>query len=226
MPPPKVRPKNLAGYLDSMTMRVFEAGMSWKVVEDKWSGIEEAFHGFDPEWVAGMSPSDVDHLDSDPRVIRNRRKIEATVSNARTMLDLDSTHHGFRRYLESFSDYEAFSKDLQRRFHFLGEPESGTFSGRSTRPYRRTRSGRQLICRQRSGRGGSRAHSNGSCASLLSLLPLSAAADTAVIAGDSTAASPGRELVERGVAVAAAVVVVFPALLSVFRRTGRGKPES
>jgi len=121
MPPTKVRPKNLAGYLDSMTERVFEAGMSWKVVEAKWSGIQEAFHGFDPEWVADMSPSDVDHLANDPRVIRNRRKIEATVANARTMLDLDSTHRGFRRYLESFSDYEALSKDLQRQFHFLGE---------------------------------------------------------------------------------------------------------
>jgi DNA-3-methyladenine glycosylase I len=121
MPPTQVRPKNLAGYLDSMTMRVFEAGMSWKVVEAKWSGIQEAFHGFDPEWVADMSPTDVDHLANDPTVIRNRRKIEATVANAHTMLDLDKTHRGFRRYLESFSDYDALSKDLQRQFHFLGE---------------------------------------------------------------------------------------------------------
>ena len=68
-----------------------------------------------------MSSSDVDHLDNDPKVIRNRRKIEATVANARTMLDLDSTHRGFRRYLRSFPDYDALSKDLQRQFHFLGE---------------------------------------------------------------------------------------------------------
>ena len=121
MPPTQVRPKNLAGYLDSMTMRVFEAGMSWKVVDAKWSGIHEAFHGFDPEWVADMSPSDLDRLANDPRVIRNRRKIDATVANARAMLDLDKTHGGFRRYLESFSDYAALSEDLQRQFHFLGE---------------------------------------------------------------------------------------------------------
>src|SRR6516164_9288880 len=121
MPPTQVRPKNLAGYLDSMTKRVFQAGMSWKVVDAKWSGIHEAFHGFDPEWVADMSPSDVDHLANDPRVIRNRRKIEATVANARTMLDLDSTHRGFRRYLRSFSDYETLSKDLRRQFRFIGD---------------------------------------------------------------------------------------------------------
>src|SRR6516165_1984615 len=121
MPPTQVRPKNLAGYLDSMTMRVFEAGMSWKVVEAKWSRIQEAFHGFDPEWVANMSPSDVELVDNDPRVIRNRRKIDATVANARTMLDLDSSHGGFRSYLESFSDYDALSKDLQRQFHYLGD---------------------------------------------------------------------------------------------------------
>jgi 3-methyladenine DNA glycosylase Tag len=114
-------PKNLAGYLDSMTHRVFQAGMSWDVVDAKWSGIEEAFHGFDPAWVAHMSPDDVDHVANDPKVIRNRRKIEATVGNARTMLDLDRTHRGFRRYLRSLPDYDALSKDLQRHFHFLGE---------------------------------------------------------------------------------------------------------
>jgi 3-methyladenine DNA glycosylase Tag len=68
-----------------------------------------------------MSPSDVDHLADDPRVIRNRRKIEATVANARTMRDLDSTHRGFRRYLRSFPHYDALSKDLRRQFRFLGE---------------------------------------------------------------------------------------------------------
>jgi DNA-3-methyladenine glycosylase I len=121
MPPIRVRPKNLAGYLDSMTMRVFEAGMSWDVVEAKWSEIKKAFHGFGPKWVADMSPSQIDQIANDPKVIRNRRKIEATVANARTMLDLNRTHRGFRRYLESFPDYEALSKDLQRQFHFLGE---------------------------------------------------------------------------------------------------------
>jgi 3-methyladenine DNA glycosylase Tag len=54
-----------------MTMRVFEAGMSWKVVEAKWPGIQEAFHGFDPERVANMSPSDVELVANDPGVIRN-----------------------------------------------------------------------------------------------------------------------------------------------------------
>jgi len=155
-------PKSLAGYLDSMTHRVFEAGMSWDVVDAKWSGIQEAFHGFDPEWVANMSPSDVDHLDNDPKVIRNRRKIEATVANARTMLDLDSTHRGFRRYLRSFPDYDALSKDLQRQFHFLGESGVWNFLwsvDEAVPPYQEWAA--THLTRRRSGRGGSPASPTG-----------------------------------------------------------------
>jgi 3-methyladenine DNA glycosylase Tag len=37
---------------------VFEAGM-WQVVQDKWEGIGKAFHGFDPAWVAAMTPAEI-----------------------------------------------------------------------------------------------------------------------------------------------------------------------
>jgi 3-methyladenine DNA glycosylase Tag len=121
MPPPRIKPKGLADYLDALSRPVFQAGISWRVVDAKWPTIQEAFHGFDPEWVASRSPRQIDKLAADPRVIRNRRKIEGTVANARTMLDLDAAHRGFRRYLRSFSDYEALSKDLRRQFRFIGD---------------------------------------------------------------------------------------------------------
>src|SRR5215470_3930989 len=102
MEPPRIKPTRLADYLDALSKPVFQAGISWKVVDAKWPSIREAFHDFDPEWVAGLSPRDIDRLAADPRVIRNRRKIEGTIANARTMLDLDGAHRGFRRYLRSF----------------------------------------------------------------------------------------------------------------------------
>ena len=61
--------------------------MSWQVVEAKWDGFREAFAGFDPEAVAAFTGDDVERLAEDTRIIRNRRKIEATVHNAETMLD-------------------------------------------------------------------------------------------------------------------------------------------
>jgi Methyladenine glycosylase len=121
MEPPRVKPRSLADYLDALSKPVFQGGISWKVVDAKWPSIREAFHGFDPQWVAGLSTRQIDRLASDPKVIRNRRKIEGTVANAQTMLELDAAHRGFRRYLRSFPGYDALSADLRRRFRFLGD---------------------------------------------------------------------------------------------------------
>jgi len=91
------------------------------VVEAKWPGTHEALHGFDPERLAALVPPEIDERAQDTRLIRNRRKIEATVENARTMLELDREHRGFKRYLRSFDDFDSLSRDLVKRFKFLGE---------------------------------------------------------------------------------------------------------
>src|SRR6266513_2639492 len=99
--PKQVRPKRLNDYLEVMTKSVFQSGISWRVVESKWPGFKEAMFDFDPERIAHLSPKEVDALAADTRIIRNRRKIEATVSNAATMLDLEAKHGSFRKYLRS-----------------------------------------------------------------------------------------------------------------------------
>ena len=118
--PERISPKNLADYLDVLTRAVFQSGISWRVVEAKWPGTREALFNFDPERLADLTPDDVDRLAQDTRLVRNRRKIEATVGNAQTMLDLDRDHDGFKRYLTSFADFESLSADLVKRFKFLG----------------------------------------------------------------------------------------------------------
>ena len=119
--PPQITPTGLADYLDVMSKVVFQSGMSWRVVEAKWAGTREAFHGFDPERLIELTPDEVDQLAADTRLIRNRRKIEATIQNAQTLLDLDKQHHGFKQYLQSFGNYDALSADLIKRFKFLGK---------------------------------------------------------------------------------------------------------
>jgi 3-methyladenine DNA glycosylase Tag len=118
--PERINPKNLADYLDVLSKAVFQSGISWRVVESKWPGTREAFYAFDPEKLADLTPDDVDRLAADTRLIRNRRKIEATVQNAQTLLELDRQHKGFKRYLKSFPDYEHLAADLVKRFKFLG----------------------------------------------------------------------------------------------------------
>ncbi len=119
--PKRITPKTLADYLGVLTKAVFQSGMSWRVVEAKWDGFREAFSGFEPETVADLSPNDIDRLAKDTRVIRNRRKIEATVANAETMLALEREHGSFKRYLRSHGGFEETAADLIRRFKYLGD---------------------------------------------------------------------------------------------------------
>src|SRR6476469_6208217 len=100
--PPQIVPTKLADYLDVLSKSVFQTGMSWRVIEAKWAGTREAFDGFDPDTVASYSPGDVDRLAGDARIIRNRRKIEATIHNAQAMLDLEEERGTFQKYLRSF----------------------------------------------------------------------------------------------------------------------------
>jgi 3-methyladenine DNA glycosylase Tag len=115
------RPATLAGYLEALSRPVFLSGMGWPVVEAKWDGIREAFHAFDPEEVAAMDGDDVERLMSDTRVIRNRKKIEATITNAERMLELDREHGSFQRYLDSLGGYAETVAGVRREFRFLGE---------------------------------------------------------------------------------------------------------
>lgn len=119
--PAKIQPKSLADYLEVLSKAVFYAGMSWQVVDNKWPGIREAFRGFDPEAVASLPPWEVDALTKDTRIIRNRRKIEAIIENAQTLVELDKQHGGFQSYLRSHGGFEKTVADLRRRFRFLGD---------------------------------------------------------------------------------------------------------
>jgi 3-methyladenine DNA glycosylase Tag len=119
--PKRIQPKDLSDYFEVVTKAVFQSGISWAVIEKKWDGFRAAFEGFDPEKVAQFSPKDIDRLAEDTAIVRNRRKIEATVENAETMVALDRDHGGFRNYLRSFGDFEGLVADLKKRFRFLGE---------------------------------------------------------------------------------------------------------
>ena len=120
-PPPQITPTRLSDYLEVLTKAVFESGMSWKVVENKWPGFREAFSGFDPEVIAGLSPDEIDALTSDTRIIRNRRKIEATIRNAATMLALDAEFGGFANYLRSRGGFWELVADMRKRFKHVGD---------------------------------------------------------------------------------------------------------
>jgi len=119
--PAQIVPKSLDDYLEIQTKAVFQSGMSWKVVESKWSTIRDAFHDFQIGAVASMDEAAVDALADDKRVIRNRRKLQAITDNARKMIELEDEFGSFQKYLRSHDSFWDLVKDLRKQFKFMGE---------------------------------------------------------------------------------------------------------
>jgi DNA-3-methyladenine glycosylase I len=127
--PPQKKPDDDNGYFEELTRAIFQAGFSWRVIRDKWPNFQAAFDGFEIESVAGYGEPDVERLVSDPGIVRNRRKIEATVQNARTMWDLIQEHGSFYAYLRSLDglEYAGRRSELSIRFKNLGPTGVFTF---------------------------------------------------------------------------------------------------
>jgi DNA-3-methyladenine glycosylase I len=122
---------------EKLCLEGFQAGLSWITILRRRPAFREVFHGFDPERVASMGETEVERLLQDPRIIRHRGKIEATISNAKAVLALDVPLNelmwGFapeptRGRPRAWADIPAvtaestaMSKELRRRgFRFVG----------------------------------------------------------------------------------------------------------
>ncbi|WP_349898498.1 DNA-3-methyladenine glycosylase I [Parafrigoribacterium soli] len=89
---------------EKLSLEGFQAGLSWITILRRRPAFREAFFDFDPERVAALSTADVDALTQNAAIIRNRAKIEATVSNARLVLELGREQPGaLDRLLWSFA---------------------------------------------------------------------------------------------------------------------------
>jgi len=128
-------------FFEFLTLEGAQAGLSWSTVLKKRENYRKAFSGFDPERVARFSKAKVERLMLDPGIVRNRLKIESTISNARAFLDVQKEFGSFDNYIWQFvgghpkknartamssipastAESDAMSKDLKRRgFRFVG----------------------------------------------------------------------------------------------------------
>ncbi|HEX6491722.1 MAG TPA: DNA-3-methyladenine glycosylase I [Gaiellaceae bacterium] len=71
------------GLYEKLCLECLQSGLSWALILRKRAGLREAFAGFDPDRVASFGAGKIERLLRDERVIRNRRKLEAIVQNAR-----------------------------------------------------------------------------------------------------------------------------------------------
>ena len=76
------------GVFERLSLEAFQSGLSWTTILRKRENFRAAFDDFDPDRVAGYGDADVARLLADAGIVRNRRKIEATITNARATLSL------------------------------------------------------------------------------------------------------------------------------------------
>jgi DNA-3-methyladenine glycosylase I len=121
-------PKDDGEYFERMTKSLFTAGLNWSVVDNKWPNFHKAFADFSLSKVARFSEKDVKALMNNPGIVRNDKKIRATIHNAGEFLKLQKEFGTLRKYLDSFGkDEERLLDNLQERFQHLGVSTARTF---------------------------------------------------------------------------------------------------
>lgn len=94
-----------------------QAGLSWLTVLNKRENYRRAFGHFDPAKVAQYDKRDIQRLLGDPGIIRNRLKIESTITNAKKLLEIQKEFGSFDRYIWRFVD----GKPINHGFKSLKE---------------------------------------------------------------------------------------------------------
>jgi len=126
---------------EMLTLEGAQAGLSWSTILNKRDGYRAAFAGFDPKKVARFDARQKRALLANPGIVRNRLKIDSTISNARAFLEVQAEKGSFDAYLWAFVDgkpqvnhprtraevpahtelSDQISKDLRKRgFRFVG----------------------------------------------------------------------------------------------------------
>ncbi|WP_018297557.1 DNA-3-methyladenine glycosylase I [Corynebacterium lubricantis] len=128
------------GVFERLCLQGFQAGLSWRLVLNKREALRRAFHGFSPDKVAVMDG--IEHLLDDDSLIRNRRKLQAVITNAQATIALrgdESAGGGLAELIWSYQpdqtprprslkevpatsdESRALAKDLKKRgFSFVG----------------------------------------------------------------------------------------------------------
>ena len=124
-----------------LTLEGAQAGLSWSTILNKRDGYRKAFVDFDYEKVARFTKKRVEKLLTDPSIVRNRLKVESTVTNAKAFIEVQKEFGSFSKYIWGFvggkpiqnrikrdsdtpatsEESDALSKDLKKRgFRFVG----------------------------------------------------------------------------------------------------------
>ena len=114
---------------ERLVFEINQAGLSWNTILRKADNLRRAYDGFDIATVAAYGEADIARLLADPGIIRNRLKIQAAITNARTLQRLQAEHGSFRAWLDAqpVQDKATWVKLFKKTFTFTGGEITGEF---------------------------------------------------------------------------------------------------
>jgi DNA-3-methyladenine glycosylase I len=114
---------------ERMALEIMQAGLSWEITLKKRAGLYKAFDGFTVDKVARYRDKQIARLLADEGIIRNRRKIEAIIENAKRLQGLRKSHGGFADWIEAHHPRpkEDWVKLCKKTFVFMGGEVVGEF---------------------------------------------------------------------------------------------------
>ncbi|HEX4479159.1 MAG TPA: DNA-3-methyladenine glycosylase I, partial [Polyangiaceae bacterium] len=89
-------------FFEMLVLEGAQAGLSWMTILKKRDGYRRAFAGFDPKKVARFDAARKAKLLQDPGIVRNRLKIDSTITNAQAYLEMQREFGSFDAYLWAF----------------------------------------------------------------------------------------------------------------------------
>ncbi|MEM7026637.1 MAG: DNA-3-methyladenine glycosylase I [Pseudomonadota bacterium] len=124
----EIRKLDDAYCLAQMSIRIFQAGLNQKMIDNKWPAFEEVFHGFDIDVVRMMSDEALESLMHEKRIVRHWGKISSVRHNAQVIHELNEDSDGFIEWLANWppSNIVSLWFELKNRFKQLGG-SSGPF---------------------------------------------------------------------------------------------------
>ena len=116
------KPSNDDAYFENMCRVIFQTGLNWRVIEDKWPTTKKAFANFEVSKVAYFADAEVENLMKNTGIVRNKGKIKAIIQNAQNFIAIEKQYGSFQKYLDSLDksdNYAYVSKDLINKFKWL-----------------------------------------------------------------------------------------------------------
>jgi DNA-3-methyladenine glycosylase I len=113
---------------ECLTLELFQSGLSWRTILHKRENFRKAFADFDIEKVRKFGEADVERLVADAGIVRHRKKIEATIENARKAEELIKKYGSLDAFLDQLpEDKLDKQKVLKKTFKHFGLTTAESF---------------------------------------------------------------------------------------------------